>query len=226
MEHYFMLTLSLPEELFLMALHEDKGKVHNSVAMSVHYGLGGALLAELALRKMIEIAPKGRVIVLDSAPCGDEILDEAYAKIRDADKAYKVRHWVEEFSDNIRKLQKRLAENLVTKGVLRQEEQKYLWVIPYDVYPQLDASAKYWLKNRLREVLLAAHPAEAHDIVLLSLMRACGLLPFIITRDEQKAARLRIEQLTNNEEVGKAVQDAIEMVEMAAVTASMMATVG
>ena len=200
--------------------------MHDSVAMAVHYGLGGALLANLALHKMIEIDAKGKVITFDVPPCGDEILDEAYTKIKDSNKTFKVRHWVEEFSDNIRKLQKRLAGNLVNKGVLKHEEQKYLWVIPYEAYPQLDASAKYWLKNQLREVLLTGNKADAHTIVLLSLVKACGMLQFIITRDEQKASQRRIEQLTHDEEIGKAVQDAIEMIEVAATTAAMMASVG
>jgi golgi phosphoprotein 3 len=221
-----MIALSLAEELFLLALHEEKGKVHDSIAMSVHYGLGGALLADLALHKMIEIDPKGKVAVLEPGPCGDEILDEAWLKIKDVGKLYKVKYWVEEFSDNFRKLQKRLAENLVNKGVLIREEHKYLWVIPYEAYPQLDASAKYWLKNQLREVLLTGSKADSHAIVLLSLTRSCNMLQFIITRDEQKMSRRKIEQLTSDEEIGKAVQDAIEMVEAAATTAAMIATIG
>ena len=221
-----MVTLSLPEELFLLALHEEKGKIHDAVAMAVHYGLGGALLADLALHSMIEIDSKGKVCVLDSVPTGDEILDEAYLKIKESSKLFKVRHWVEEFSDNIRKLQKRLAENLVVKGILKQEEQRYLWVIPYEAYPQVDASAKYWLKNFLREVLLTGIKADEHAIVLLSLIRACGMLQFIVTRDEQKVARRKIELLTHDEEIGKAVRDAIEMIEAAATTAAMMATIG
>ena len=32
-----MVALSLAEELFLLALHEEKGKVHDSIAMSVVY---------------------------------------------------------------------------------------------------------------------------------------------------------------------------------------------
>jgi len=200
--------------------------VHDSLAMSVHYGLGGALLADLALHNMIAIDPKGKVIVFDSDSCGDEILDEAYFKIKDASKLFKIKHWVEEFSDNFRKLQKRLAESLANKGVLIREEHKYLWVIPYEAYPQLDASAKYWLKSQLREILLAGNKADAHAVVLLSLIRACGMLPFVITRDEQKETRRRIEQLTHDEEIGKAVQDAIEMIEAAATTASMIASIG
>ena len=221
-----MTNLSLPEALFLLALHEEKGKVHDSVAMSVHYGLGGAILADLALHQMIEINSKGRVIVLESPICGDEILDEAYLKIKDNEKLFKARYWVEEFSDNIRKLQKHLADNLVNKGVLRQEEQKYLWVIPYQGYPQLDASAKYWLKHHLREILLTNCKADALSIVLLSLVRACGMLQFVITRDEQKVSRRKIDQLSNDEAVGKAVLDAIELIETAAITAAMVASVG
>jgi hypothetical protein len=221
-----MIALSLAEELFLLALHDEKGKVHDSVSMSVHYGLGGALLADLVLHNMIEIDSKGKVVVLESVPCGDEILDEAYFKIKDSSKLYKVKHWVEAFSDNFRKLQKRLAENLVNKGVLTNEEHKYLWVIPYDAYPQLDASAKYWLKDQLRQVLLTSNKAGDHAIVLLSLVKACDMLQFIITRDEQKLSRRKIEQLTHDEEIGKVVHDAIEMIESAATTAAMIATIG
>jgi len=220
-----MIALSLYEELFILALREEKGKVHDTAAMSIHYGLGGALLADLALRHRVEIDPKAKVLVCESVPCGDETLDEAYLIIKDSGKLFKARHWVEEFSGNNRKLQKKISENLVTKGILRPEEQKYLWVIPYDSYPRLDASAKYWLKNQLREVLLAGKKADANAIALLNLVKACGLLQFVVTRDEQKVARLKIAQLSNDEELSKAVRDAIELIHAAATTAAMAAMI-
>lgn len=211
-----MNSISLPEELFILALNEEKCKVHTSVAMPVHYGLGGALLADLTLHKMITLDAKSKVVAIAADNTGNEILDKAYLRIMDSHKLFKVRHWVEEFSDNIRKFQKLLAENMVNNGMLKLEEHKYQWVIPCEPYPQLNASAKYWLKNQLREVLLAGDKANSHIMILLNLVKTCGLLQFVITRDEQGISRRKIEQLTKNMENEKSVQDAIEMIKAAA----------
>ena len=44
-------TLTLPEELFLLSIHDAKGEVCETAQRSLPYGLAGAALADLALRR-------------------------------------------------------------------------------------------------------------------------------------------------------------------------------
>ena len=137
---------NLLEELLLLSIHDDKGTVVSQVAETLRYGLAGAMLADLALAGRISLADGKRVVVVDPAPTGDDLLDEALQVIQTADRSKKISYWINTLSNSPRKLIKRLAEKLVAQGILRDEEKRYLWVIPYAAYPQADASAKYWIK--------------------------------------------------------------------------------
>jgi Golgi phosphoprotein 3 len=220
--------LTLPQELYLLALHEEKGRVPGSVSMALHYGLGGAVLAELVLRGKVGLDEKKKMVVLDDGMLGeDDLLNEALERIIASTKPRKVSHWVSVFSDEIKKLEKRLSNRLVELSILRKEEKRFLGVISYEVYPQHpqntgagNASAKYWIKQHLRSVALAGDPTSKPDervLALLSLAKACDLLSFVFTRDELKAARRKIEELTRGELIGEAVKEAIDSI-MTAVT--------
>jgi golgi phosphoprotein 3 len=72
-------------------------------------------------------------------------------------------------------------------------------VIPYSVYPQQNASAKYWIKHQLRAVVMANEKAETRTLILLSLLKACRLLNLVFTKDERKAAANQIDELVKGE---------------------------
>jgi Golgi phosphoprotein 3 len=215
--------LNLPEELFLLSISDDKGTVHSSAKDILGYGLAGALLADLALEGKLVLDEKKRLVVLDATPTGDSILDEALERIQDSPKKKNAQYWVDALSGKIKKFQKRMAEKLVEKGIVAVEERRLLWIIPYEAYPQQDASAKYWIKQSLRTLVLAGEKPEAHTLALLSLVKACRLLDFIFTRDERKAARKYIDQLLKSEVFGPAVTQVIEDIESAA-SAAVIAT--
>jgi hypothetical protein len=109
-------------------------------------------------------------------------------------------------------------------GILRKEGLRFMWIVPYEIYPQRDASAKYWIKHRLRETVLANVSPDERTIVLLSLLSACKMLDLVFTKDERKAARHKIEQLGCDEVFGQAVADTLDSIEAAAVAAIMAAS--
>jgi golgi phosphoprotein 3 len=206
--------LTLYDELFLLSISDAKGEVVGSVASYLPYGLAGAVLAELALLGKVQ-AERRRLSVVDSTPAGDELLDESLALIALSDRPRTLTHWISALG--ARKMQKRIAKGLVTKNVLRVERKRILWVIPYDAHPQQDASAKYWIKGKLRTVVLAGGEADPHTVALLSLLRACHLLDLVFTKDERKAAADKINELVNGELLGEAVAQTLAELDGAAV---------
>ena len=90
-------------------------------------------------------------------------------------------------------------------------------MIPYEAYPEQDASAKYWVKARLRGVVLGGEKPESHTVALLSLLRACRLLDLVFTRDERKAAGQKIDALISVDLFGEAVAETVAAVDGAAV---------
>jgi hypothetical protein len=198
--------LNLAEELFLLAINDDKGTLVGSASITLPYGLAGAILAELVLLGKLAINEKRRLVILDPTPTGVELLDEALAKM-EASKPRKADAWIGALS--AKRYQKHIVAGLVEKGVLTQEEKRFFWVIPYAVYPQQDASAKYWVKQHLRGVVLAADKPEPRVVFLLSLLKACNLLNLVFTKDERKASRRTIDQLVKSDQLGEAISQAI-----------------
>ena len=218
--------MRLYEELFLLSLNDQKGDVSSAAVGNIGFGLSGAILSELVLAGKIGLDAEKHVLVLNQDPIGEDLLDEALKRINEYPRQRKVSFWINRLSESVKKLQRRVGMGLVEKGVLQLEEKRYLWVIPYDAFPQIDASAKYWVKHNLRLVVLTSKKADPASVALLGLVRACNMLEFVFTRDELKAARLTIDGLTIGDEIGIGIQRAIEAIETAAIAASLAASAG
>ena len=65
--------LNLMEELLLLALDDEKGKIISSSSCALPYGLRGALLLELFLAEKIDIVDK-KIGVIDKSNTGNEVL--------------------------------------------------------------------------------------------------------------------------------------------------------
>jgi hypothetical protein len=216
-----MLTIS--EKLFLLSIDDGRGKVTSFVSSSLRYGLAGAVLAELALLGSVAVEDKVLKLV-DYSPTGNDLFDEVLTRISQEKRLHKPGFWVNVLAS--RKLQKQIAEQLEAKNILRIEEKRYFWVIPYELYPQQDASAKYWVKQQLRSVVLAGDKSQPDIVVLLSLLKACSLLNLVFTRDERKSAGKRVDALVKGEVFGDVVAKTIEEIETAAAAATMAAIAG
>lgn len=195
--------LTIFEELFLLSIHEDKGTVIASSAHGLQHGLAGGILVELSILGKIQISENHRLGVVDATPVGDEVLDEAIEIIQKSEKDRKFGYWIDEFSQKPEKLRKRIAERLVQKGVVEQEDDHLVWVVPGPDTPDLEASTKYVIKHRLRSVVLAGEEAQLRDIALLNLIKYCGLTFLVFLRDERKLAGRRIHELM----VGEALKN-------------------
>jgi golgi phosphoprotein 3 len=203
---------SLYEEFFLISIDDAKGKIIAAVDDGLQFGLAGAILADLALHGKISLAEK-RLAVIDPTPTGEALLDETLARLAADKKPRKASYWVQKLAD--KKLPKQVARRLAEKNILRIEQKRYLWVIPFEVFPQIDASAKYWVKQHLRSAVLAGGEATPGIIAFLSLLKACRLLDLVFTRDELKAATRKVEGMVQAEPFGAAVAETIEEIETA-----------
>jgi Golgi phosphoprotein 3 len=195
--------LTLFEELHVLSIHEDKGIFIGSVADRMRPGLVGGILAELALAGKICATNNRRLTLTDANLANNPILDSTLTALSKMEKERKFGFWLHNLYPKPEKLRKKVTSSLVRNGIVLQEEDHLVWVIPSPLFPQIKASTKYWLIQRLRSVVLAQETAQPHDIALLSLLRACGLLDLVFLRDERKAASQTINELV----VGGALQD-------------------
>ncbi|MCE1254561.1 MAG: GPP34 family phosphoprotein, partial [Anaerolineae bacterium] len=211
-----MLNLTLPEALFILGLNDEKLRVHRVIETPLYYGISAAILAELALLNRINLKPKGKIILENSEPCQDEILDNVLSKIINFQRNAKVHFWMDTLSIHQRKTQKNLMEQLNLKQVISSgNDQKVEWVIP-DQPASSDpgASAKFLLKEQLRKLLLTKAEPDDFNLVLLFLVYTCSMMGFLFTRDEQKTAAHKLEILVKTGTTRQPLASALEIVKI------------
>lgn len=212
--------LTLFDELILLAIDEERGLVPRSVADNLGVGLAGGILAELALQGKVQVGENRRLALVDNKETGDEFLDKALKEISANDRPRKTTFWVRSLGERPKKLRRNLGQRLVKEGFLTWEDEYYLLVVPSPLDPQLDASAKFLIKERMRNIILACKEADLRSLALLNLARASNLLKLIFTVDERKAAERGIHEqfvrvaLENSvaqtlEEIGEAVSASV-----------------
>ena len=81
--------LNIPEALFILALDDEEGEIHESAASSLESTLAGAVLVELVLQNRIELADH-RVIVTDQTQTECSILNQALFDILDTSRPRKL----------------------------------------------------------------------------------------------------------------------------------------
>ncbi len=214
--------LALYEDLFLIAVHEEKGTLPAWAAEKLPPGLAGAMLCELGLMGKIKVKEKHHLEVLDETPCGDELLDEAVAEIRAVKQERKAQYWVTHLNFKPKKSYPRIVARLADKGLVTQEDDRLTWVIPAPGQPegapqapQINASAKYLLKARLRAILLAGVEPSLRELALLGLLQACSLLELVVTRDERRLAARRIRELLLAEALKNPIAQTIDEIQEA-----------
>lgn len=197
-------TLKLPisEELLILAIDDDKGIVGARLKTVLRYGLAGAFLAELVQARKIHLE-EDRLTISSSKPSGDALLDDIMAMITAENKPRKLNRWILAIGNKL--TIKQVALRLVERKVLVIEKKQYSWVIPYPPFPQVEASAKYLVKQHLRGIVMAGEPANPADIILLSLLKGCRLLRLVFTRDERKYADQKVDTLVQGEVFGEAL---------------------
>jgi hypothetical protein len=212
-------VLNLPQSLFLLALDDYSGKLIPGT--SLRFGLIGAVLVELALNGKVGLASGSKLQVLDSSPTGDEILDAELTRITKLAQPQKISSWVNSLGQ--KKLRKRITETLVAMDVLERDGTQYRGVIPNGIFPHENGSAKYWVKQNLRGIVLAAEPSEPRMLALLNLLHACQLLGLVFTKDERKEASRQLEKLTQLEPSNTNGAKTVEEIK-AAVTKAVLST--
>ena len=202
--------LTFAEEIVLLILDGETGKLANAGSPSVNHALAGAVLMDLALRLKID-TDLGKLVVVDSTPTGEEILDSYLALIAAEEQVYNVRYWVAvlAFSHGRAILDKALSM-LVKKGILKLVEKKILRVFERRRYTVVDDTQEKEVKRRIINLLLSDEIPTPRDVVLICLADTCELIPTILNAREAERLTPRIAQIRRLDLIGQAVFQVVE----------------
>ncbi len=191
-----MPELHLYQQLLLLCISDNSGKVIRQARHVLDLGLAGAALMDLSMQGKIGLKGK-TVAVNDPASTGDPAFDAVIERVANAKKPHKAGYWLRDLSS--RNLYALASQRLEEQGYFHSDKRTILWSIPYPGSTIPGAPVKFAVKLHMRSLILAGEPAELQDILLLQMVRDLGLVDILFTRDERKAAKAEIQELSRQE---------------------------
>lgn len=214
------MELILAEQLLLLLLDDESGK--DSTASRRDPGLAGALLLDLAAAGAVRESD-GKLVTAESPP-PHPLLAEAHAAIAAADKPRDAKHWVGRLPKELKPLAGRLADGLVERGVLREQKRKLLGLFNQTRYPEVDGAYEDDLRARLGRVLLSEREPARDEAMLVALLLPYDKVKTLVPKDQRKPARERAKAIADRGIAGKAVEAALEEIQVAVIAAATVAT--
>ncbi len=204
--------LSFAEEIFLLALDDERGIIKPLPVSAFDYALAGAILMDLAIRDRIDTDAK-TLSLANPSPTGDPILDDALEDLRRQPEPLPTSQWLKHFADQSRRIQDRVLTRLVDKGILKQVNRRILWVFEVRRYPLQDNREIKEVRTRLHDLLLSDEIPDPREVVLITLGNACRLLDDLFAPDESERARARIAALSKLDLIGQEMAASIREIE-------------
>lgn len=171
--HVYRGRMILADDLLLL-LTDDRSGRPAETGVRLENVVAGAVLTELLLLSRVRVTGPGesvragRVVVQDTTPVGDAVLDEALRRV--AGGTPKAAHTL---LAHLRPgLLEALRARLVERGVLRVEEGRVLGLFPRTSWPAEDSTHEAQLRERLREVLALDRQPTEREAGVVALLHA------------------------------------------------------
>lgn len=220
----------IAEDLLLLLTDDDTGKLAASSTL-VDIALGGALLVELTLIERVDVAgpdervPQGRLVVRDAGPTGDEVLDEALARVT-VKEGKKPKTVVTALGKGTRG---RLYERLAQSGVLRAEGGRVLGLFPTHRWPTQDAGHEAGVRAALDTALRHGATTDARAGAIIALLSALNAVDEVVDPEavglSKRELNTTARRIAEGDWAAAAVRSAIDSMMAAIIAASTSAVV-
>lgn len=204
------MAISLIEEFLLLALEDQGGEFARIPETSLSCGIAGAALMDLAIRGRID-SDLHSLWAVDQAPTDSEMLNEVLAAIAAEPQRLHARDWIARLMPQAVKLRAEALKKLCERGILREEDHVFLWVLQARRYPVERGSERLEAKQRILALLFNKEIPDPRDIALVALADACGVFERILDPATLKEAGPRIRQLRRLDLIGAEIAHTIEV---------------
>ena len=198
----------IAEDLLLLLLDDQSGKPNTG---HLDLALGGAVLVDLALDGLVEVASHGSLLgsaKLRRAPgamAGDRILAGALAAVAENKPAQKLVAKVG------KGLLDPLAERQRRRGVLDRREEKVLGLVTRTRWPSRDPSRKEAIRRGLVVILVQGGRADARSAALIGLLLAVHRLHRTVSHPDASArsVKKRAKEVAEESWASPTIKDAV-----------------
>lgn len=217
--------LTLTSSLALLALDESSGRPYGFAGTGLPHALAATIIVDLLDGGFVEMDDQERLTARPGRP-GSPLLAAAWESIRDDHQARPVRVWVVEPTRLVGGLPGVAYGQLVTDGTLEGDVSS--GILHRAWYREGDPHQAAELLVELGRTLDGDQPAGADDVVLLSLLEVCRLVPTLFPERDAQATEVRIGHLVaeagSGPHIGSGVEQAVTRDVAAAVVAGAVAT--
>jgi hypothetical protein len=197
----------LSEDLLLLAARPDGAL---PILPKLRFGVAGSELVRLAAARRVDIA-RGRIVVLDTAPTGDPLLDEALASMTGGRRGPTAKAWVARHRPG---LVGRYLARMEAAGTVRAHRRKTLGLFPVTRWAVLDTARAAQARARLAAVAASTGAVGSEQAALAGLATAIDATRVVFPGRAGAAARKRLREAAKRErgaaEVTRAVAGAAD----------------
>ena len=208
--------LRFAEEIILILLDDEDGRFVRIPRWSLNYALAGGILMDLAMENRIDTDLENLILV-DSTPVGDSLLDPALAEIAASDQK-DTRYWLEHLAENGPTVREEALNRLVKDGILERQDDRFMWMFRSRRYPMVDGEAEREVKLRIMEVLFSDMIPGPRDVMIICLVDACGIFRELLSKRELGKVAGRIDQVRKLDIIGQAMSQAIKDIELTVIS--------
>ncbi|NCC50754.1 MAG: hypothetical protein EOM20_06000 [Spartobacteria bacterium] len=196
------LSLRFPEEVLLLALDDDTGHLRPLPRASFVNALAGAMLFELAFLNIIDNDTRHvHVVATDPGEIPEDLLD-LYHALASQPTPPTLEEALAVAAICVPGGLPSLYEGLLAKGILKRKGSG-LRMASAAVYVKSDWEPVRAAREKVRRALDDKELPDPREVVLVSLLEACGLAEPLFGREVWEAARERVEQLIRMECIGQ-----------------------
>jgi len=182
----------LGDDLLLLAVRPD-GTL--AIPPKLRFGLSGSELVRLAAARRVDIV-RGRIAILDTAPTGDALLDEALASMTGGRREPTAKAWV---ARHRRGHVERYLARAEAAGTIRAQRRKALGFIPMTRWTVLDTARAAQARARLQAVAASTGNVDPEQAALAGLATAIDVTRLVFPGLAGSAARKRLRQAAKRE---------------------------
>ncbi len=214
-DHPWVMKLTLSEEILLLCLDDQTGRLRSMPERALDYAIGGAVLADLAILEIVRVSERHCEIVTNEARVEDPVLARSLEIIKEVPSP-SLNSWLNALAGQARALRTHTLDRLIERDILKREKDEILWVFRAERYETLDLSEEIEVQQRIRAVVLdPAKKPSREDTVLVALIEVCELGPLMFSHAEFERSRERIRQIAQSDCIGCAVRQALTEIQRA-----------
>ena len=203
-------TLSLPEELLLALLDEERGYFRQVPGWNLNCAMVGAALGELSLRGRID-TDLTSLTLLDATPTGRARLDPILREIATETETHNARYWIERLAPTSDSVISLALDELVQRQMLDVHEGGFYTFSRRQRKGQMpsggDQVAGEYIIAQLAKVIFTDEIPGPRDVILTGLVNACRVFHLMYQLDEEVEERIRF--VSQMDLIGQAITAAV-----------------